>query len=335
MRTIGKIVKYLILSSLTLIILGLISLGLIAWFVPPEVILQRVADFGLNWYGITTRSGKITRVTSSQLVIENLGLGDPQNFAIKKITLNYHPKDLLAGKIDEIKIDSLNANGQVVDEKNNKFSFGNIDKILKQNSESNSTDKSVPITYDNICIEHSNVILHKGNQKVVIPFSFHNGSHSNNPQNKKHYNSKFEFTNAQVNVDNFELPGVARVTLSSQLSGDVPYFSKEGNIIIHEGELFSLKNGSIKIVPYQQSSDEQTNLLYNLFSDFQYKTVNAKINMDENQVIHFNFAFDGNNKKFYDGKRVKLNVNLNIEAQDLIKYMKFMLNLEGNLSTTE
>lgn len=330
-QIIGKLIKFVLI---VLLVLLLILLGLFIFYPATEAVKQ-ITQYSLMLYGVNNPHVNVTKVTSNQLVIESIDLGDAQNFNLKKLIFDYSLSFLLDRKIKQINIGELNFNGVADSNHHDKLSFGQLDKIIYHAKSKYSNNFLSAFTVENFNINKSDIILNKDEQKLIIPFVLHT-DHTTNAMdvNKTSniYNSKLDFSDADINLINYNIPSVGKITFVSKLSGTLPFTISNKKIKFQQGSIFSNQNGVIKFEPYTipANQDEKSAQLYKLFSNFQYKDLNAKISMDDSEIIWFSFSFTGSNQDFYNGTAVNLNVNMKIEAHDLIKYARIMLNLKSD-----
>ncbi|MBP9721692.1 MAG: YdbH domain-containing protein [Gammaproteobacteria bacterium] len=319
----GKAIKYLLISLLLIIVLLITILGLAFLYYPPETIISTAARAGLKWYGVEKQLHlTIKQSNSNKFIAENIDLGDPKNFSITYLEIDYSLAALLRQKIDKVIIQGLTITG-VDSDNDNVFTFGNLDNLWWKkifDSQFNLLLRFLLPEVKTVIINQSEIALHKSDQKISVPFEF------SSVNNQNTYYSKINFTKADVNLNKLAIPGVGEITIISKLTGEVPFLFDKRRVTLKNGEIFSLNNGIIRFKSYNPAVNNS--FLYKLFSDFQYKTLSAKIEVGEKDIIKFNFQFDGSNKDFYKGQRVKLNINLNISEKDLNNYLNLMIRLK-------
>ncbi len=331
MRIIGKLLKYFLVLLLLFFLVLITTMGVILWYYPSEVIAERIVGYGLNYYGLNYVRFNIKEASIDKIIVEDINLGDPNNFSIKSVEADYSLFSLLAKRINKIHIEGLKVHGLDHDNKNI-FSFGTLDQLIAKIKEEvqaqakNPQEEKIMPTISAVSVTNSDVLLNKPEQELAVPFSFLTERNNNN-----NYVSSIVFNQANIDFDKLEIPGVGFITLQSKISGTVPFLVENRKIILKEGDVFSSQNGVIRFEPFNKppSSSDQNSMLYNLFSDFQYKDLSAKITMNEARIVKFNFQFEGSNKNFYNGQSVKLNVNLTISVEDLMKYTNLMIRLRS------
>lgn len=330
MRIIGKLLKYFLVLLLLLLLALITTMGVILWYYPSEVIAERIVGYGLNYYGFNYVKFKIKEASIDKVIVEDINLGDPNNFNIKSVEADYSLSSLLAKRINKIHIEGLKVHGLDRDNKNI-FSFGALDQLIAKIKEEvqaqakNPQEEKIMPTVSAVSVTNSDVLLNKPEQELAVPFSFlTEQSNTNNS-----YVSNIVFNQANIDFDKLEIPGIGFITLQSKISGTVPFLVENRKIILKEGDVFSSQNGVIKFEPFNKPPADQNSMLYNLFSDFQYKDLSAKITMNEARIVKFNFQFEGSNKNFYNGQSVKLNINLTISVEDLMKYTNLMIRLRS------
>lgn len=101
-----------------------------------------------------------------------------------------------------------------------------------------------------------------------------------------------------------------------QATGVVSGFAKvkidaNGNITVQKGNLGADGPGTIVMPPETIPADnQQVNLVKDIMQDLQYEILNITADNDENGELTLKLTVEGKNPKVYDGRPVKLNINL-------------------------
>ena len=88
---------------------------------------------------------------------------------------------------------------------------------------------------------------------------------------------------------------------------------------ISDGNLAADQEGVIKIAPEALPGEKaQMEITREVLSDFHYKLLSIKTSKTANDQVAIQLSIEGNNPKAYDGRIVKLNINLTGDVIDLL-----------------
>jgi hypothetical protein len=112
-----------------------------------------------------------------------------------------------------------------------------------------------------------------------------------------------------------------RVTGTGTVSGTLPVVvGKDGKLTILKGDLKADGPGTIVMPPETIPGDnEQVTLVRDILKDLRFSALSISSSKDENGKLVVVMAVEGNNPKVYDGRLVKLNVNLTGDILDFIE----------------
>lgn len=112
-----------------------------------------------------------------------------------------------------------------------------------------------------------------------------------------------------------------RVTATGYVSGVIPLtINKKGELIFGEGQLSAIEPGMISLPPDIIPGDnEQIVLARNILADLNYTGLSIALNNDNQGNLGVTMNVEGHNPAVYDGRAVKLNVNLTGDVLDFIK----------------
>jgi hypothetical protein len=118
-----------------------------------------------------------------------------------------------------------------------------------------------------------------------------------------------------------------RVSATGKVSGTLPLIvSREGKITVLQGTLRSEGPGIISMpadaIP---GNDEQVALVRKILEDFQYSNISIALEEGAPGSLGVRMTFEGNNPAVYDGKPVKLNVNLTGDVLEFIQQNVLLL----------
>lgn len=126
------------------------------------------------------------------------------------------------------------------------------------------------------------------------------------------------------NVSIAELMGALtgdRVSATGAISGTLPVLVKRiGEIQLLQGELKAGGPGSITMPPDVIPGDnEQVALVRQILENLQYTSLSITTSVGEDGETGVLMTLEGNNPKVYDGRPVKLNVNLTGDVLEFIQ----------------
>ncbi len=112
-----------------------------------------------------------------------------------------------------------------------------------------------------------------------------------------------------------------RVSGTGTVSGTLPIvIGKNGKLTILKGDLKADGPGTIVIPPETIPGDnERVDLVREILQDLHFSLLSISSKKDENGNLVVVIAVEGNNPKVYDGRLVKLNVNLTGDILDFIE----------------
>jgi len=112
-----------------------------------------------------------------------------------------------------------------------------------------------------------------------------------------------------------------RVSATGTVSGILPLLvGRDGKIKVLEGSLKAEAPGTIAMPPETIPGDnEQVALVRQVLEDLRYSTLSIATNEDESGNLTVLMTLKGNNPKVYEGRAVKLNVNLTGDVLEFIQ----------------
>ncbi len=120
-----------------------------------------------------------------------------------------------------------------------------------------------------------------------------------------------------------------RVTATGKVTGDLPLMiGRDGNIKVLPGTLKSEGPGMISMSADTIPGDnEQVGIVRQILQDLQYSGLSVALKNDESGRTTILLSFEGNNPSVYEGRPVKLNVNL---TGDVLEFIQQNILLLGN-----
>lgn len=137
--------------------------------------------------------------------------------------------------------------------------------------------------------------------------------------------------NVQVNnVSIDELLGAMtgeRVAGTGNVSGTIPVtIAKNGDLIFGQGNLKAAGPGTINMPPDAIPGDnEQIVLVRNILANLNYTALSITLNNDSQNNLGVTMSVEGSNPDVYNGRAVKLNVNLTGDVLDFIQQNVMLL----------
>ncbi len=118
-----------------------------------------------------------------------------------------------------------------------------------------------------------------------------------------------------------------RVSATGTISGTVPVTLKtNGDLVFHKGGLASVAPGTISMPPDAIPGDnQQIDLVRNILSDLRYSNLSMTLNSDQKSDLGILMTVEGYNPAVYNGRAVKLNVNLTGDVLDFIRQNVMLL----------
>lgn len=118
-----------------------------------------------------------------------------------------------------------------------------------------------------------------------------------------------------------------KVTATGKVSGTLPLIiGRDGKITVLQGDLKSEEPGQISmpadLIP---GDNEQIQLVRQILEDLQYTNLSIKVQNDNAGKLGILMTFEGNNPAVYEGKPVKLNVNLTGDVLEFIQQNLLLL----------
>jgi len=163
------------------------------------------------------------------------------------------------------------------------------------------------LTVDQVIIPFQSGVITAG--KVVVPFS---------GDEAIAVNTKIQ----KVSIDALlqKLTG-ERVSATGTVSGSVPIIVKrDGSFTLGKGSLQADGEGQIQmpgdVIP---GDNQQVALVRQILEDLHYRVLTAAVETNGAQGMTVHLSLEGNNPNVYDGRPVKLNVNLTGDLLDFIR----------------
>lgn len=118
-----------------------------------------------------------------------------------------------------------------------------------------------------------------------------------------------------------------RVQATGTISGNVPLTLKaNGDIELHNGSLIAAAPGKIMLPPDAIPGDnEKIKLVRDILANLDYSNLAIRMNSDQNNDLGILMTVEGRNPAIYDGRAVKLNVNLTGDVLDFIRQNVMLL----------
>lgn len=112
-----------------------------------------------------------------------------------------------------------------------------------------------------------------------------------------------------------------RVSATGTVSGEIPVtIGKEGELTFGRGTLKAAGPGTIMMPPEAIPGDsEQITMVRDILKDLRYTALSIAMNSDEKGELSILLALEGSNPAVYNGREVKLNVNLTGDLLDFIR----------------
>lgn len=118
-----------------------------------------------------------------------------------------------------------------------------------------------------------------------------------------------------------------RVSATGELSGMVPVIlNTDGSLTFQAGHLEAISPGSISMPPETIPGDnEQVVLVRDILANLQYSVLSATTSSDKDGKLAVLLSLEGNNPDVYNGRVVKLNVNLTGDLVDFVQQNLMLL----------
>lgn len=112
-----------------------------------------------------------------------------------------------------------------------------------------------------------------------------------------------------------------RASATGVISGMVPVsIDRNGNFIFKTGTLQALNGGTLVLPPETIPGDNpQVALVRELLTNFHYSVLSLGVSSGKDDKLSMLLSLQGNNPDVYNGRAVKLNVNLTGDVLDLLK----------------
>jgi hypothetical protein len=119
-----------------------------------------------------------------------------------------------------------------------------------------------------------------------------------------------------------------RVSATGFVSGSIPLtVRRDGTLTFGQGNLHSTEDGVITMPPDALPGDNpQVQLTRDILKDFHYQNLGVVLKNEAGGGIALLLALDGNNPDIYEGRPVKLNVNLSGDVLDFVKQNAMLMN---------
>jgi hypothetical protein len=119
-----------------------------------------------------------------------------------------------------------------------------------------------------------------------------------------------------------------RVSATGQVSGKLPLIiGRDGKLTVLPGNFKSNGQGTVSMPPDVIPGDnEQVALVRQILGGLQYTDLSISVKNDQDGRLGVLLTFEGNNPDVYDGKPVKLNVNLTGDVLEFIEQNMMLLN---------
>jgi hypothetical protein len=118
-----------------------------------------------------------------------------------------------------------------------------------------------------------------------------------------------------------------RVQATGTISGTVPVTLKaNGDLVFQQGGLATAAPGTISMPPDAIPGDnQQIELVRNILSDLRYSNLSMTLDSDRQNDLGVLMTVEGHNPAVYNGRAVKLNVNLTGDVLDFIRQNVMLL----------
>ncbi len=118
-----------------------------------------------------------------------------------------------------------------------------------------------------------------------------------------------------------------RVHATGTISGTVPVTLKtNGDMVFHQGGLAAVAPGTISMPPDAIPGDnQQIELVRNILSDLRYTNLSMTLDSSQQNDLGILMTVEGHNPAVYNGRAVKLNVNLTGDVLDFIRQNVMLL----------
>lgn len=112
-----------------------------------------------------------------------------------------------------------------------------------------------------------------------------------------------------------------RASATGRVSGTLPMtISKDGDIAMHKGNLHSDEPGTILMQPDAIPGDNpQVTLVRDVLKNLHYSLLSITLDSGKDGDLSALLALEGNNPDVYNGRAVKLNVNLSGDVLDFVR----------------
>lgn len=116
-------------------------------------------------------------------------------------------------------------------------------------------------------------------------------------------------------------------TASGEIYGEIPVvINRDGSFFLKKGNLKTKNEGILKISPDSVPSNiPEVEMIRSLLANFHYNALSIEIASADNKKLAAVLRLEGNNPDVYDGRSVKLNINLSGDIMELITKSAFML----------
>lgn len=118
-----------------------------------------------------------------------------------------------------------------------------------------------------------------------------------------------------------------RIAATGKVSGSLPLIiARDGKITVLPGNLKSVGPGTISMPPdVIPGNNEQVALVRQILEDLNYTGLSISLKNDETGRLGIMMSFEGNNPDVYNGRPVKLNVNLTGDVIEFIQQNMLLL----------
>lgn len=306
--------KFLLRSIILLIaiVITLITGGIFYCYInfTPEAILEKLIYLDLRITGIENPRIRVAKKVKNQFIAEDIDLGDPQHFAIKKLEILYKFNSKLDLTVNKINIDGLIL--EDIDLNDNKLTFGNIDKLFAPSRFKYLSQFILSkIKIENVKINDAHFLVDIQNQKLKFPF--------NSDINMQNKTMLLKANKIVADLNNVKLGSYGQISLNSRISVEFPINWQSGEFNIKKGKIISDSPGKIQYFAQEASTEVSKKLLTGLFENLEYKKINANLEVGTDKKLNIDFHINGRNPTFYYGKEVSLTVNLSVGLSEVIK----------------
>lgn len=139
-------------------------------------------------------------------------------------------------------------------------------------------------------------------------------------------NTEFTLTAKKLNLaDVFNLAPLDGLKAEGSVGGSIPVIIKNGVVRVDDANLAAIKDGVIKYDPldvpaFLQTDNKQMQILREALKDYNFETLELSISGESGKEQKIVLKAMGSNPEFYEGRDVKLNLNLEGALDNLLKF---------------